>query len=330
MRIGIVTPATPASRSGNHVTAVRWAGILRKLGHRVLISRTYSGEEFDLLIALHARRSFESIDRFGRAHPDRVLVVALTGTDLYRDLKQSIKAQRSLDIATRIVVLQPQALAELRRAWRRKTRVIHQSVSPFDRRRSRTSEKNFDVCVVGHLRREKDPLRTAMAARHLPESSRIQVIHLGAALGAIEAERARLEMQSNRRYKWLGEVSPSKVAAVMAKSRLFVISSRMEGGANALGEAIVAGLPVLASRIPGSIGILGNDYPGYFEVGDTHELARLMFRCETEPRFLTDITSRCNSLAGLFDPSREQSAWVGLLDELESIARPDAVGPTRQ
>ena len=332
MRIGIVTPAAPESRSGNQVTAVRWARILRRLGHRVLISRTYSGEEFDLLIALHARRSFDSIDRFGSAHPDRVLIVALTGTDLYRDLKQSLKAQRSLDIATRIIALQPRALDELRPAWRRKTRVIHQSVSPFDRRRARATEKNFDVCVVGHLRREKDPLRTAMAARHLPESSQVQVIHLGSALAVTEATRARLEMVTNRRYKWLGEVSPSKVAAVMSKSRLFVISSRMEGGANALGEAIVAGLPVLASRIPGSIGILGNDYPGYFEVGDTRGLARLILRCETEPRFLADLTSLCNNLVALFDPSREQSAWLGLLDELEleSISVPDAVGPSRQ
>src|SRR5437762_8194628 len=102
----------------------------------------------------------------------------------------------------------------------------------------------------------------------------------------------------------------------MAKSRLFVISSRMEGGANALGEAIVAGLPVLASRIPGSIGILGDDYPGYFQVGDTRELARLMLRCETEPQFLWDLTSRCYDLAALFDPNREQSSWASLLDEM--------------
>jgi len=330
MRIGIVTPATLESRSGNQVTAVRWAKILRRLGHRALISRTYSGEEFDLLIALHARRSFDSIDRFARAHPDRFLVVALTGTDLYRDLKQGTKAQRSLDSATRIIVLQRRALDELRPAWRRKTRIIHQSVSPFDRERPEVSEKHFRVCVVGHLRRVKDPLRTAMAARLLPKSSRIEVIHLGSALDATDGERARLEMLSNARYRWLGEVTASKVAAVMSKSRLFVISSRMEGGANALGEAIVSGLPVLASRIPGSIGILGDDYPGYFEVGDTRELARLMLRCETEPRFLAQLTRRCNGLAPLFDPSREQSAWVALLDELESITHPDAVGPGRQ
>ncbi|MEK6320934.1 MAG: selenoneine biosynthesis selenosugar synthase SenB [Acidobacteriota bacterium] len=321
MKIGIVTPAPPESRSGNRVTAIRWAKILRNLGHRVVISQSYSDEPFDMLVALHARRSSGSIRRFRRVYPNAPLIVALTGTDLYQDLKRSKEAEDSLDVATRIVVLQLQALVELQLAWRKKARVVHQSVSQFNRNRPKVSVERFDVCVVGHLRPVKDPFRAARAARLVPKSSRIRVIHLGRALTEAEAARARLEMMSNPRYKWLGEVSRAKVSGVMSKSRLFVISSRTEGGANALGEAIVAGLPVLASRIPGSIGILGEDYPGYFRVGDTRELARLMLRCETEPQFLGDLTSRCQGLAALFDPSREQSAWVGLLDELFATRR---------
>jgi glycosyltransferase involved in cell wall biosynthesis len=90
----------------------------------------------------------------------------------------------------------------------------------------------------------------------------------------------------------------------------------MEGGANALGEAIVSGLPVLASKIPGSIGILGDDYPGYFAVGDTEHLARLMLQCERDPRFLAEITSRCSAVIPLFDPDRERAAWVRLLNDV--------------
>ena len=316
MRIGIVTPSPPESRSGNQVTALRWAKILREIGHRAVILQNYSGENIDLLVALHARRSFDSIDRFHRAHPDLPLVVALTGTDLYRDLLQSMKAQRSLDVASRIIVLQPRALDELHPPWRRKTRVMHQSVSPFERERPQVSDDNFGVCVVGHLRRVKDPLRTAMAARLLPKWSRIRVIHLGGSLSSIEEARAQREMVSNARYRWLGEVSPTRVRRVMSQSRLFVISSQMEGGANALGEAIVAGLPVLASRIAGSVGILGDDYPGFFEVGDTVELAGLMLRCETDSIFLADLTKRCRNLARLFDPQLERAAWRELVEEL--------------
>ena len=316
MNIGIVTPAPAGSRSGNRVTAIRWAKILKNLGHRVAIAESYNAGSFDMLIALHARRSANSIRRFQRLHPEAPLVVALTGTDLYRALKRSKQAQVSLDVATRIVVLQQQALVELAPPLRKKARVIHQSVSQSKKLRSRRSVKGFDVCVVGHLRPVKDPFRAAMAARLLPRSSRIRVIPLGGALTEAEASRARQEMISNTRYEWLGEVSPTQVAGVMSKSHLFVISSRMEGGANALGEAIVAGLPVLASRIPGSIGILGDDYPGYFQVGNSRELARLLLRCETDPHFLADLTSRCHSLDSLFDPSREQAAWGGLLNEM--------------
>jgi putative glycosyltransferase (TIGR04348 family) len=315
MNIGIVTPAAQGSRSGNRVTAIRWGKILKSLGHRVVISKSYNGQPFEMLVALHARRSADSIRRFQRLHPEAPLVVALTGTDLYHDLQRSKQAQASLDVATRIVVLQPQALVELDPTLRKKARAIYQSVSPL-KIRSPLSVKGFDICVVGHLRPVKDPFRAAMAVRRLPKSSRIRVIHLGAAITEAEAARARTEMVSNTRYKWRGEVSPSQVADVMSMSRLFVISSRMEGGANALGEAIVAGLPVLASRIPGSIGILGDDYPGYFHVGNTRELARLMMRCEGDPQFLADLTTRCRGLATLFDPSREQTAWMGLLDEM--------------
>jgi putative glycosyltransferase (TIGR04348 family) len=319
MRIGIVTPDPPELRSGNQVTAIRWAKILRQLGHRVVIASKYNGERFDLLVALHARRSFDSIDRFRRIHPDIPLIVTLTGTDLYRDLNQSMKAQRSLDFASRIIALQPRALDELRPVWRRKTRIIYQSVSPFERERTRVSEKHFDVCVVGHLRRVKDPLRAARAARVVPEASRIRVIHLGGAMDSIQEARAAAEMATNPRYRWLGEVSPARVRRIMAQSRLFVISSRIEGGANALGEAIVARLPVLASRIAGSVGILGADYPGFFEVNDTRELARLMFRCETDGRFLADLTTRCSRLARLFDPELEQVAWRELIEELSAV-----------
>ena len=341
MNIGIITPAPPGSRLGNRVTAIRWARILRSLGHRVTITEAYGDQRFDLLVALHARRSFDSVSHFHREHPDTPIVVALTGTDLYRDLRVRPRAKRSLEIATRIVVLQKEALEDLRRSWRTKARVIHQSVSvhhpvrgsgtrpqalgehpqaskmgSFRGGKTLGSPKSFDVCVVGHLRPVKDPFRAAMAVRRLPISSRIRVVHAGGALTAGQEARAIREMKTNTRYKWLGEVSRPAVERLMSRSRLFVISSVMEGGANALGEAIVSGLPVLASRIPGTVGILGERYPGYFEVGDTVQLARLMLRGESDPRFLADLARYCGSLISLFDPASELQAWSELLDEI--------------
>lgn len=309
------------------MTALRWARILRRLGHSVDVKQAFAGEHLDLLIALHALRSHASISHFHRDHPDSPIVVALTGTDLYRDLPRSKRAQQSLELATRIVVLQPKALEGLRPRWRGKTRVIYQSVEAVTRDAGKSqarpsasaAHQTFDVCVIGHLRAVKDPFRTAMAARMLPVSSRIRVIQVGAAMTPQQERRALAEMKANRRYVWLGEQTSARTRRIVSRSRLSVLSSRLEGGANALGEAIVAGIPVLASRIPGSVGILGDDYPGYFETGATAELGRLMTRAETDPAFLGELRRAGDQLVELFDPVREEASWVQLLDELLEV-----------
>lgn len=324
MKISIITPAPPNSRYGNRVTALRWARILRRLGHSVNVKQGYNGERLDLLIALHALRSHAAVARVHRDHPDIPIVVALTGTDLYCDLQRSKRAQQSLELATRIVVLQPKALEALRPRWRGKTRVIYQSVEAVTRDAGKSqarpsasaAPRTFDVCVIGHLRAIKDPFRTAMATRMLPVSSRIRVIQVGAAMTPQKELRALAEMRTNPRYLWLGEQTSAGTRRIVSRSRLSVLSSRLEGGANALGEAIVAGIPVLASRIPGSVGILGDDYPGYFETGATAELARLMNRAETDPAFVGELKRACDQLVALFDPVREEASWLELLDEL--------------
>ena len=330
MRIGIVTPAPPNSRSGNRITALRWAKILRRLGKRVSILQAYQGERYDLLVALHARRSYPAIVNFRRQNDNAPIIVALTGTDLYRDLRRNQVAQKSLEIANRIVVLQPKALEELRPSLRDKTRVIYQSVEAIQeatrsskaKTRARKPERrerlsgNFDVCVIGHLRTVKDPFRTAMAARSLPPSSKIRVLQVGAAMTDAMAVRARDEMRVNQRYEWLGEQPRSRVRRILAKSRLCVLSSRMEGGANVLSEAVANSIPILASRINGNIGILGADYPGYFAVGDTKQLAQLLTRAETCAEYLVELAARVNKLAPLFSPPREEQAWADLIGEL--------------
>src|SRR5258708_7608156 len=131
MRIGIVTPAPPGSTYGNRVTALRWEKILTTLGHTVSVTQAYGCEPLDLLIVLHARRGYASVTSFHNQHPDAPIVVALTGTDLYQDIRTSEDARRSLEVATRLIALQPEALNELPREFRGKTRVIHQSVESF-------------------------------------------------------------------------------------------------------------------------------------------------------------------------------------------------------
>ncbi len=327
MNILITTPAPPRSRYGNRVTALRWARILKGLGHHVAVSQVYEDGDYDLLIALHARHGYFSIDRFRSLHPDKPLVVTLSGTDLYQDLKQSKLARKSLDLATRIVVLQPKAFDDLPSRHHAKTRVIYQSarggraVQPAisDNNRhpgNRAGSRNFNVCVIGHLRPVKDPFRAALAARRLPSSSRIRVLHIGGAMTEEMAAKARAEMKVNPRYLWLGEQPRWRARRILTRSHLCVLSSRLEGGANVLSESIVASVPVVATQIPGTVGILGADYPGYFTVGDTRELRGLLLRAEAEPDFLNVLKSKCEDCAELFEPAREQRTWKNLLAEL--------------
>lgn len=170
MTICLITPAPARSRRGNRWTALRWARILRELGHRVVIEEEYRGRRCDALVALHARRSFPSIERFRREHPDAPLLVALTGTDLYGDIRTNQQAQQSLALASRLVLLQPLGVEELPAPLRSRARAIIQSV---ERPRGEVSPRRdvFDVCVMGHLRPVKDPFRAAKAARLLPGSS---------------------------------------------------------------------------------------------------------------------------------------------------------------
>ena len=314
VRIALVCPAPPGSRLGNRITALRWRRMLGELGHDATIVQPGAAPRADLIVALHARRSAESVRRSHEERPDTRIVVALTGTDLYRDVHSDAAARRSLELAERLVVLHDGAAAELPASMRPKVHVVPQSASSM--RRLPAVRRYFEVAVVAHLRAEKDPLRTAQAVRLLGAATRLRVVHAGAALSAEMREQARAEMRSNPRYLWLGELPAWKARRLIARARLLCITSQIEGGANVLSEAIAAGTPVLASRIPAMRAILGSDYPGLFPFGDTNALASLLCRAEKDARFVAQLRLRCLAVRPRLSPPREKAALRSLLAEL--------------
>ena len=311
MRIALVTPAGPGTRNGNRHTALRWAAFLRKAGHRVGISVQWPGDDAEAMLALHARRSHDSIKRFPRAKP---LILALTGTDVYRDIHESAQAQESLELADRLIVLQPKAAEELAPRLRRKVRVVVQSSSTS--LRHRPVKGQFRVCVIGHLRAEKDPLRTLAALRALPPEFPLEIIHLGAALDPDLGEK--LKTAPDERYRWLGSVPHARALRWLASSHAMVISSRMEGGANVVCEAIRIGVPVLASAISGNIGLLGGKYAGYFPLENERELAALIERAATDKGFYRKLKAQVAALRPAVAPAAEARA---LLAAVNSTAR---------
>jgi putative glycosyltransferase (TIGR04348 family) len=318
MRIVLITPYGREHRNGNWHTAARWTRFLREAGHTVRVQVEWDGRAADLMLALHARRSFASIRAFAERFPSRPLLLALTGTDLYRDIHQDSDAQQALEWAHRLIVLQDRGIDELPPHLAAKTRVIYQS-SP-DTARTAVRPHVFEVLVIGHLREEKDPFRAALATAHLPSHSQIQVTHLGSALSEEMADTAELAQSKLPRWTWAGDVPHRTVLNRLSRARLMVISSVMEGGANVICEALAADVPVLASRIPGNIGMLGEDYPGYFAAGDEKQLAALMSMAEDDPRFYADLQLHARLRRGLMRPEQEASRLRQVVAEFEQSA----------
>jgi putative glycosyltransferase (TIGR04348 family) len=317
-RIFIVTPAKPGSRTGNRQTAARWASMLRSAGHRVAVTNEWTGERCDLLIALHAMRSHASAVRWRHAHPERPLIVVLTGTDLYRDLPRgSKKARESLDLADRIIVLQSEAKRTLPKKWKKKTSVVYQSSDT--RLRHSPPRHPFRIAVVGHLRKVKDPFRAVMALRHL--AGDYEVVQIGGALDPKMAATAKNWMKREPRYRWLGSLPHAEALRWIARSHVLVMSSRMEGGANVICEAARIGMPVIASRVPGNVGMLGADHPGYYKLLDDKALASLIENSLNDP-FYEGLVTKTAARRSLFAAAAERRSLLDLVPRVSGPRSP--------
>ena len=292
---------------------MRWARLLREQGHKVHIKVDYNGEPTDLLIALHAWRSARAIRIYREHYPHGPLIVALGGTDVNTYLiSDPILTQSSMDKADILICLHDQIKDRLPKRFQKKLFTIKQSATPLSTRRE-PSSRYFDVCVIGHLREEKDPFRAALAARLMPECSRLRIIHLGKAHTPQWTERGKTEMAKNSRYIWKGEVPQWRVRQEYARTHLMIISSNQEGGANVVSEAIMAGVPIIASDIPGNTGLLGPNYPGYYPVRNEFKLATLLERAETDPKFLRELYLYGRRLRKDFSPSEESASWQRII-----------------
>ena len=307
----MITPASPGSKTGNRATAERWHKLLEQSGHKVTVVTAYHGEPCDLFLALHAWRSHEAIRLFRNSCPGKPLVVALTGTDIYRHQHEyPEQTLYSMQAADALIGLHELVGDDIPDSFRNKLVTLYQSADrpAVHTRKTASTSLYFDVCVIGHLRDEKDSLRAAQAARLLPADSRIRVSCAGKAHDAHWEQLAKQEVQENSRFKWLGELEKNDIAGLMANSQLLVMSSVMEGGANVVSEACRAGLPVIASDISGNTGLLGKDYAGYYPVGDTEALADVLERAENDAEFLEQLREQVGKLANRFTPEKEQES----------------------
>lgn len=318
LKLTLITPAARGSRAGNRATATRWAGLLRSLGHRVMIAHCNDAPNADFapdaIIALHAWRSHGAIQAWHKVCPQSALAVVLTGTDVYHFQFTDPKVvYESLDRADALIGLHDCLKEDLPARYHPRLRIVHQSAHPLPPKVPSPSERFFDILVAGHLREEKDSLRAAYAVRDVPAHSRLRVVQLGGAHSDDWARAADEQMRHNNRYQWLGDRPRWQVRQWMARARAMVISSRMEGGANVVSEACVAGLPVIASDIAGNRGLLGEDYDGYYPVADTGALSACLKRAEENSDWLAHLRQQVKNRAPLFTPEAERDALASVL-----------------
>jgi putative glycosyltransferase (TIGR04348 family) len=334
--IWIVSPASARANNGNWQSASRWARFLRAR-YRVTLSLHWPDPDAqadvkagahaaapappDLLIALHARRSAASLDAWTQAWPRRPSILLLTGTDLYRDIHSDASAQRSLRQAGALVLLQAAGMAVLPAPLHAKASIIYQSAATL-RPAPPAARRHADICMIGHLRAEKDPY-TFMRAAALVRSPSARMIHIGGALEPALATAAQVTAGKEPRYHWLGAMPHAATRQRLKRSHAMALTSHMEGGANVIIEAVMAGVPVLASDINGNRGMLGDDYAGYFPPGDAAALARLIDRSIDDPAFHALLRAQCDARAPLFAPAAERAALLELVDNLLNQSESD-------
>ena len=323
-QVVIVTPALGDANNGNWQTAHRWAGFLAG-AYRVRLAKHWPDADADadaardqVMIALHARRSAASVAAWHSARGSAGLGLVLTGTDLYRDIEVDAAAQRSLALAREIVVLQEQGPKVLPLEVRDKARVIFQSAA--SRRELAKTSRHLRVLMVGHLRSEKSPETLFAVARLLADHDEILIDHIGAALEPDLGEQARATMAECRNYRWLGNLPHVQTRGCIQRAHLLVHCSRIEGGAHVVMEAVTSGTPVLASRIDGNVGMLGEDYAGYFAWNDADALANLLKSCREDQRrpqgLFRRIEEQARTRSALFAPEFERQEVRRLVKDL--------------
>lgn len=333
MHIIMITPAPKGSRAGNRATALRWQALLQAAGHRVDVKTDYAGEPCDLFIGLHAWRSHSSIKAFRHCWPSHPLIVALTGTDIYRYQHEDPQPTlESMGLADALIGLHDKVGEDIPPGYRGRLVTLRQSAPvPPSTWAPGHDDHCFSVCVIGHLRDEKDSLRAAKAARCLPDDSTIKIVNAGKPHDDHWLELVKQEEAENPRFRWIGELGSDDTQQLMVSSQLMVISSVMEGGANVISEACRGGVPILASDIAGNRGLLGDNYEGYFHVGDDSALAKLLEKAENDPAFLESLAMQVTGLAPDFSPEKERESLEKALNlAIQNCAARAPINPSEK
>jgi len=162
------------------------------------------------------------------------------------------------------------------------------------RSRAATHSRASDALVFGYcgrLRRVKGIQVLINSFAELVKSRPGENVKLRIAGGgsAINDLRARChELGVSHHVQWLGEIE--NTADFYETLDVYIQPSFAEGLPNSVMEAMLAGLPVLATDIGGNNDLIDHDQEGWlFDAGDVQALSSLMGRCLDEPSALNRL-----------------------------------------
>lgn len=309
----ILTHAPRGARLGNRVTALRWAAFIRHMGWRVRIVNHYQAEPADVLIALNARRNTGSQHAFAEMGYGK-LILALTGTDIYGGWPNADEYHFAQQHAAALIALQDDMRARLPNTLKPRTEVIYQSAQAPDAARTRQEVPVF--LVSGHLREEKAPFLPVQAVHDYLSGLSLHLRHCGGEITAGMNDAAQQWMRRETRYRYYGELPRKQALNQLQYADALINPSQIEGGPAVVTEAIVAGVPVIASDIPAHRSLLGEDYLGFFPVGDAEALAARIESFVLKSHYRDALRQQIIAREPLFQVEHERACLQQLLRDV--------------
>ena len=318
MKFLILFPDNKKAVTGNLCSALQYQIILQDLGHRVELANRYIEQDAEVLIAINADKNNSDIRKFNSDNPQSKIILILSGTDIYPE--PSAKAIDSMEVGNVLVVLQSHGIDQVPPLYRNKSTIIYQSIEKLsvDSERSK-SDSEFRVVLISNIRSVKDPLIASRACRLISPASKLKITHVGYCLDEELGSKLTQENKSNIRYEWVGGLSKLEAMTILSESHVLLITSQHEGAGRVVGEAIQLGVPIISTNNLGVTGILGDDYEGYYPVGDAKALSDILTKAEEDKEFLAQLNVHCQNRSSLFDIEEEKKNWEKLINDFSII-----------
>lgn len=184
-------------------------------------------------------------------------------------------------------------------------------VKPMCRESFGLSQKDFVSIQVSNFKPEKDQETLIRALALLPEKHKLILVGEGKTQeSAIDLVR---EKKLEDRVLFLGK--RDDVAALIAMSDVFVLSSNFEGFGLATLEGMASKKPVIVSDAQGSVNLVGN--AGLiFKRKDHSALTQMMSKLENDTVFYSNVAEKCFERSKQFDISKMIRSYISVYNEI--------------